>query len=216
MMKNVLSKVNNMTSGRANQKHRTRNDLLEAAAVLMRQGQVPSLEDVAAAAHVSRATAYRYFPTQEHVMAGTLVLQANLEGEARLETIMQAADPATRLDGVVRVFHERFSTHEVAYRALLRILLQPIDQDESGEQPKVRASRHVHWLDRALAPLKPDLDEEQYERLFAAIFSATSLEAYLALRDVCLQDAATAGTTMCWTAQSILKAVLAEKPKSQQ
>ena len=215
-MKNVVSKANDLTSGRANQKHRTRNDLLEAAAVLMQQGQIPSLEAVAAAAHVSRATAYRYFPTQEHIMAGTLVLRANLDGEARLEALMQSDDPAMRLDGVVRVFHERFSTQEVAYRALLRILLQPIDQNERDEQPTVRASRHVHWLDRALAPLKPNLDEEQYERLFAAIFSATSLEAYLALRNVCLQDAATAGKIMCWTAQSILKAVLAEKPPTSQ
>lgn len=215
-MKNAEHKANSLTLGRTNQKHRTRNDLLEAAAVLMQQGQVPSLEDVAAAAHVSRATVYRYFPTQEHIVAGTLVLQANLGGDAKLEVIMQSDDPATRLDGVVRAFHERFSTHEVAYRALLRILLQPIDQDESDEQPKVRASRQVHWLDRALEPLKPDLDVEQYERLFAAIFSATSLEAYLALRDVCIYDAATAGKIMCWTAQSILKAVLAEKPKTSQ
>ena len=68
----------------------------------------------------------------------------------------------------------------------------------------------ARWLDQALAPLKGKLDEEQYERLFAAIVSATSLEAFLALRDVCLLDAAKAGEVMCWTAQSILKAVLAE------
>ncbi len=198
------------SAGRANQKHRTRNDLLEAAAALMRQGQVPSLEEVAEAAQVSRATAYRYFPTQEHILAGTIVLQAHLDGDAQLQAVMELDDPATRLDGVVKIFHERFATNEVAYRALLRILLQPIDQDNSGEQPNVRASRYVYWLDQALAPLKGNLDEEQYERLFAAIVSATSLEAFLALRDVCLVDAAKAGEVMCWTAQSILKAVLAE------
>ena len=198
------------SGGRANQKHRTRNDLLEAAAALMRQGQVPSLEEVAEAAQVSRATAYRYFPTQEHILAGTIVLQAHVDGDAQLQAVMALDDPATRLDGVVKIFHERFATNEVAYRALLRILLQPIDKDNSGEQPNVRASRYVYWLDQALAPLKGTLDEEQYERLFAAIVSATSLEAFLALRDVCLLDAAKAGEVMCWTAQSILKAVLAE------
>ena len=198
------------SAGRTNQKHRTRNDLLEAAAALMRQGHVPSFEEVAEAAQVSRATAYRYFPTQEHILAGTLVLQAHLDGDAQLQAVMESDDVATRLDGVVKVFHERFATNEVAYRALLRILLQPIDQDDSGEQPKVRASRYVYWLDQALAPLKGNLDEEQYERLFAAIVSATSLESFLALRDVCLLDVAKAGEVMCWTAQSILKAVLGE------
>jgi AcrR family transcriptional regulator len=201
-------------AGRVNQKHRTRNDLLKAAAALMQRGQVPSLEEVAEAAHVSRATAYRYFPSQEHVLAGTIVLQTHLDGDARLQAVMESRDPATRLDGVVRLFHERFSTHEVAYRALLRLLLQPIDQDDSDEQPKVRASRQVQWLDEALAPLKGALDEEQYERLFAAVFGATSFEAYLALRDVCLLDAAKAGAVMRWTAQSILTAVLAEGTKT--
>ena len=47
--------------GRPNQKSRTRKDLLRAAARLMRDGRSPSLEDVAAEAMVSRATAYRYF-----------------------------------------------------------------------------------------------------------------------------------------------------------
>lgn len=211
-----MIKKPNLSAGRANQKHRTRNDLLEAAAALMRQGQVPTLEEVAEAAHVSRATAYRYFPTQEHILAGTIVLQANLDGDARLQVVIEADDPAARLDGVVKVFHERFATNEVAYRALLRILLQPIDQGDSDEQPKVRASRQVHWLDQALAPLKGKLDEEQYERLFAAIFSATSLEAFLALRDVCMLDAAKAGEIMGWTAQSILKAGLVEVTRTKQ
>lgn len=211
-----MTKKPKMSAGRANQKHRTRNDLLEAAAALMQQGHVPSLEEIAEAAQVSRATAYRYFPTQEHILAGTIVLQAHLDGDARLQAVMESDDPATRLDGVVKVFHERFATHEVAYRALLRILLQPIDQDDRDEQPKVRASRHVYWLDQALAPLKGNLDEEQYERLFAAIVSATSLEAFLALRDVCMVDAVKAGEVMCWTAQSILKAVLAESTTTNQ
>lgn len=205
-----MKKQPNVRTGRVNQKHRTRNDLLEAAAALMQQGHVPSLEEVAEAAQVSRATAYRYFPTQEHILAGTIVLQANLDGDARLQAIIESADPAIRLDGVVTAFHERFATNEMAYRALLRILLQPLNQTEDDEQPKVRASRQVYWLDQALAPLKSTLDEEQYERLFAAIVSATSLEAFLALRDVCMLDAAKAGTIMRWTAQSILKAVVAE------
>ena len=38
--------------------------LLETAMQLMQAGRVPSVTDVAEAAEVSRATAYRYFPTQ--------------------------------------------------------------------------------------------------------------------------------------------------------
>jgi AcrR family transcriptional regulator len=205
-----VAKNMKLNSGRSNQKHRTRNDLIEAAAELMQQGHVPSLEEVADVAKVSRATAYRYFPTQEHILAGTIVLQANLEDDAKLQAAMDSQDTAARLVSVVEAFHRRFATHEVAYRALLRILLQPVDQADSTEQPKVRASRQVHWLNEALDPLRNTLVEEQYERLFAAIFSATSLEAYLALRDVCLLSPAEAGKIMIWSAQSLLKAMMGQ------
>ena len=43
---------------------RMRRMMLDAAMRLMQAGLVPSISDVAEAAQVSRATAYRYFPTQ--------------------------------------------------------------------------------------------------------------------------------------------------------
>ena len=48
-----------VTRTRGNQKQRTRKDLLQAASRLTKQGLRPSLEEVAAEAMVSRATAYR-------------------------------------------------------------------------------------------------------------------------------------------------------------
>ena len=54
--------------GRANQRRRTRKDLLEAAGRLLKDGRTPSLEEVAEAALVSRATAYRYFPSIEALL----------------------------------------------------------------------------------------------------------------------------------------------------
>ncbi|MFN3628321.1 MAG: TetR family transcriptional regulator, partial [Parvibaculum sp.] len=50
------------SEARANQKRRTRKDLLQAAARLLKEGRNPSLEEIAEEALVSRATAYRYFP----------------------------------------------------------------------------------------------------------------------------------------------------------
>src|SRR5690606_29064360 len=43
---------------------RTRRLMLETAISLMQEGQTPSVTEVAEAAGVSRATAYRYFPSQ--------------------------------------------------------------------------------------------------------------------------------------------------------
>src|SRR6478752_4337329 len=55
--------------GRESQKNRTRKALVAAAGALMRAGRQPTVTDVAEAAGISRATAYRYFPTQEMLLA---------------------------------------------------------------------------------------------------------------------------------------------------
>jgi methylphosphotriester-DNA--protein-cysteine methyltransferase len=59
---------------RPGQRQRTRKDLLQAASRLLKEGRRPSLDEVAEAASVSRATAYRYFPGME-----ALLLEASLE-----------------------------------------------------------------------------------------------------------------------------------------
>ena len=45
-------------------KARTRRLMLATATRLMQAGAIPSVSEVAEAAQVSRATAYRYFPSQ--------------------------------------------------------------------------------------------------------------------------------------------------------
>ncbi|MFZ2047810.1 MAG: hypothetical protein WAV12_27740, partial [Trebonia sp.] len=41
---------------------------MEGARKLLREGKIPSVADAAEAARVSRATAYRYFPTQSSLI----------------------------------------------------------------------------------------------------------------------------------------------------
>ena len=60
--------------GRTAQKQRTRGALVDAARYLLAGGTVPTVEAAAAAASISRTTAYRYFPSQ-----GALLLAAHPE-----------------------------------------------------------------------------------------------------------------------------------------
>jgi AcrR family transcriptional regulator len=206
-----MNEKSNLNTGRVNQKHRTRNALLQAAAALMRQGLTPSIEEVADTAQVSRATAYRYFPTQEHVIAGSAVLSGNLEGESRLEAGMTSDDPFLRLDYVVQEFHGRFSNNEVAYRTLLGLLLQRSSTNEAGgEQPQLRGSRHIHWLHEALRPIQPQVNTEAFDTLIAALAASTGFEAFVTLRDNCSLDSAKAKEVMRWTARTLLQSTLDE------
>src|SRR5882757_11321904 len=82
---------------RANQKDRTRQAIIDAALEFIEEGVMPSVVEAAERAKVSRATAYRYFPTQPD-LAGTLVaLNPTMkEVKAALEE-SDSKDPAERL-----------------------------------------------------------------------------------------------------------------------
>ena len=60
-------------TGRVNQKARTRQAIVRAAGALLSRGKRPSLDDIAAEARVSRATAYRYFPGLDALLSEAAV-----------------------------------------------------------------------------------------------------------------------------------------------
>jgi hypothetical protein len=45
--------------------------MIDAARALLAEGMTPTVEDAAARADVSRATAYRYFPNQRELLVAT-------------------------------------------------------------------------------------------------------------------------------------------------
>jgi AcrR family transcriptional regulator len=92
--------------GRINQKRRTRVAVLEAAKQLLREGQLPSVADAADAARVSRATAYRYFPTQEYLLSEAALESAKTDINHLLERAAPSNDPAVRLDTLVQALQQ--------------------------------------------------------------------------------------------------------------
>src|SRR5512137_2453331 len=93
------------TTGRQNQRTRTRKDLLLAAARLGKQGQTPSLEDIAREALVSRATAYRYFPTLDALLVEA-ALDVAVPDADTLFADGPASDPVARLERVDTALHD--------------------------------------------------------------------------------------------------------------
>ena len=64
-------------AGRTGQKARTRDALIASTRELLAEGVTPTVEQAAAAAAISRTTAYRYFPNQR-----ALLVAAHPETEA--------------------------------------------------------------------------------------------------------------------------------------
>lgn len=75
------------TRGRLNQKLRTRTLLLRAARELVSEGKTPTVAAVADAAMVSRATAYRYFPNPETLLAEVIDAPAEEHVDAVAEWV---------------------------------------------------------------------------------------------------------------------------------
>src|SRR5947209_5555161 len=84
------------TSGRANQKRRTHNAIVQAAVELMRTGREVTMLEVAKAALVSEATAYRYFPDLVSLLREAMAGQMPAPTEA-LKAVADSRDPVERI-----------------------------------------------------------------------------------------------------------------------
>jgi AcrR family transcriptional regulator len=187
----------------SNVRRRTRGVMIEAATRLLSEGASPSVTEVADAAGVSRATAYRYFPTQESLLAAVIVpdLEAALAAEALPEEL------ESRFGAAFATIWSSYIEHEAAYRTMLRRGLErpPGESVEREEEAgSIRAGRRVRWLRNALAPVRERMDEESFERLVAAMCLCVGIESLVVLRDVCGLEAEEAEEVARWAAFALL------------
>lgn len=191
-------------TGRTNQKRRTRAAIVAAAAAMLKAGQTPTVAEVADAAAVSRATAYRYFPSQEHLL-GEAALELAVPDVPR-EVEAAGKLPEARVDAAVGATMQYVLDHEPALRALLRRSLEPIAAGE--EPPRRRTGRRVDWATAALGPVADQLGEADHRRLVAALSLCLGIETLVVFQDVCGLDRAEAQEVARWAAQRLLAGAL--------
>src|SRR5579859_5757750 len=133
---------------RANQKARTRAAIVSAAQELHQQGIAPTIEQAAERARVSRATAYRYFPTKEALLieVSTMTDQAPVEAMLANLTTDDVEQRLLRLidtfDGIVLADEEHFRTFAWVY---LDTWLR--GRRNGADAPVVREGRRMRWLE---------------------------------------------------------------------
>src|SRR5580658_4950899 len=168
--------------GRSNQKARTRRAIVEACVELIRQRKSVTMPEVARAAMVSEATAYRYFPDLASLLAKALAEDWPTPTEA-LAPVAASNDPVERV-----AFATRFLLHGVSERqAVVRAMISATiaQSDLSG---RARPGIRFGLIECALAPFvdafeaaNPDL-LAQLRLDLAVIMSA---EALFSLTDLC-------------------------------
>src|SRR5690349_17028032 len=187
------------TGGRSAQKVRTRDALVAAARDLVAAGLTPTVQDAAAAASISRTTAYRYFPGKR-----ALLLAAHPEIAA---TSMLPADPpqdpAGRLDAVIASFTAMILDTEAQQRTMLRLSLEA-GAAGPGALP-LRQGRAIGWIAEALDGIRGDLSDQQFRQLVLAIRATTGIEAIVWLVDVAGLSRNDAAALTRWSAQALLQ-----------
>ena len=192
---------------RANQRRRTRKDLLRAAARLMREGRSPTLEEVAAEALVSRATAYRYFPGTEALLLETAIDIAAPEA-ATVFAGDQSEDPVARLAKVDAALDEMILAHEPALRALMAHTLQRGQRGEGDAEAPARQNRRTPLIEAALAPARGRFSPAALDTLTKALAYLMGPEAMVVSKDVLELEEAEARRVKSWAAGALVAAAL--------
>lgn len=186
-----------------------RRIMLDAAMGLMQAGLIPSVSDVAEAAQVSRATAYRYFPTQ------AALIQAAVDEALGpiLAWKSDSADPEERVTELVTFAYPRMETYEATLKAALRLALDQWARRHAGmlgEAPMVRGHR-IGLLNSAVQPLKGKLSPEGFERLTQGMSLIFGTEAFVVLKDIWGLDRKRAEEVALWTCHALIQAAVKEE-----
>ena len=188
---------------------RMRRHMLETAIRLMQAGGVPSVSEVAEAAEVSRATAYRYFPSQ------TAMIQAVVDEALGpvLDWTSDAADPEQRIADLVAFAYPRMMSYEATHRAALSLALGQWARRRAGtlggEPPIVRGNRKL-LLREAAGPLRGEIGPQAFDKLAQSLSLIFGIEAIIVLRDIWGLDPEQAQSVALWAAKVLVRAAAAE------
>ena len=198
---------------RANQKARTRAAIVAAAQELLAEdGEPPTVARAAAAAGVSRATAYRYFPTQEALVVEITAITPHVASTEQALARLDSEDVEERLLALLEAFYPVALAEETHFRRALWVYLDTWlrNSRQGGDDVVVREGRRMRWLDRVLEPLL-DLPDARRERLRAALALTVGGDSLVVLKDVCRLDDDEALAVLRFASVAILRAALAEE-----
>jgi AcrR family transcriptional regulator len=193
------------TAGRVNQKLRTRVAIVQAAAELSRTGREVTMPEVARAALVSEATAYRYFPDLVSLLREAIGGQLPAAGEG-LAAVADSDDPVERIAAATEFLLRHVLDRQGVVRALIAATL--IRPAQAAARPGLRFG----LIDDALSPLEETVAAAarpaaltQLKRDLAVVVSA---EALFSLTDLYGLDPEDAIASIVHTATTLTRAAL--------
>jgi AcrR family transcriptional regulator len=174
-------------TGRVNQKRRTHAAIVAAAAELMATGSEVTMPEVAKAALVSEATAYRYFPDLASLLAEAMADTLPDPAEA-LAPVADSADPVERVAAAAEYLARHVLARQGGVRAMIAATI--VRPTASAPRPGLR----LGLIDEALQPLaaSASLDEQalaQLKRDLSVVMGAEALFSLMDLNGLSPEDA---------------------------
>jgi AcrR family transcriptional regulator len=183
--------------------------LLDTAMALIRSaGHLPSVAEVAVHSRVSRATAYRYFPSR------TALINAVMERS--LGTVRSFSSPhpdgRERVRDLFKQTFPRFKEFEPQLRAAAQLSLEQWALERAGllDEPPYRRGHRVRILERALAPFASVMPAPLLQRLHHALSVVYGIEPYMILKDIWGLPDREVERTALWMADALVDAALRE------
>ncbi len=180
--------------------------MLQTAVGLMQEGQTPSVSDVAEAAGVSRATSYRYFPTQ------TALVEAVVDAALGpvLEWQPRSSRANARVADLLRKSLRRIGQYEATFRAALRLSLEQWSKTRAGTlgaEALLRRGHRMELLSKAVEPLRGSVSDRELDRLAKGLSLVFGIEAFVVLKDLWAMEQEDVEETINWVAQALIEAV---------
>jgi AcrR family transcriptional regulator len=168
--------------------------------------------EAAEKARVSRATAYRYFPTHESLLLEVSNITPATQPVEQMLEQLPSDDPEERLLSLLDRFNPIVFAEEVSMRTALRTYMDTwLESRSRGTAVPVREGRRMRWLDKVLEPARRELTDAQYRRLRAALALTLAGDAMVVMKDVCrIDNDKEALEVLRWAARALLRAGLAD------
>jgi len=192
--------------GRAAQRNRTRQAIVDATTRLIAAGESPSMASIADAAQVSRRTLYMYFPTLEQLLldatAGAIARTSVEPALATTET-----DPILRIEQLTHALNRDAANTLHLGRSIIRLTVDGQNPRAGGPR---RGYRRVHWIEQALAPARQSLTAAEFDRLVSALCVFLGWESHIVLQDVRSLSPTAIDEVLTFAARAIVEKALAE------
>jgi AcrR family transcriptional regulator len=170
------------------------------------------MDAVAAEAMVSRATAYRYFPSVE-----ALLIEAPLDGAVPSPDEVFADDRSTdafeRVAKAEAALYDAVKSNEAQLRLMLAASLERKAKGLATDGIPIRQNRRQGLIEAALAPVRDRLTDATYEKLCASLALIFGTESMVVFNDVLGVDEKAAKKVKAWAMRALVDAALDSSTK---